>query len=594
MKIKFLSIVLTFLLSKSAFPQFLLNQGQINIPSGYLVIQGTYQNEAAGNITLDGTMQLTGNWTNNASNTGMLNTNGIGTVVFNGSSLQTIGGTSSSYFNFEGITINAGASVQVQAGTGITAAGSCTFSTPLILKSTTTAYRPKMATFINNGTVSGNISMELSYTSNGSAAAGGHGQFFSSPISNATSSIFGVYTSSNRLYSWDIISKYSPITVGGTALSIMRGYLYRATATNVFAFNGPPNANASYSVSGFSRIAGTQGYFLTGNPYPAVIDWQTIATKTNLDNTMWVRCATSSGSMVIDTWNGTSQVGTGNNGTTIDGKISPMQGFWVRVGTVGQTGTLAIANTERGHNWGNAAYLKGGTVADKDVFRMGIYTGDSKDELIIVQADSAMDELDGWDSQKLFLSDILKPEIFTLSPDGSRLVIQSVKSITQEKLFPLGMIIGTAGSFQFKADLSQTSTVYDYYLEDKQLNVMQDLRLNPIYSFASEAVSDTLGNRFILHLDSAQSIKSLKSFEAINKIHADIHEPQIYSFGKDVHISNCDVHAKIIIYNLLGNQVYNSQTSSDQETISISSPPGIYLVKLANGNHWITQKVLLK
>ena len=58
--------------------------------------------------------------------------------------------------------------------------------------------------------------------------------------------------------------------------------------------------------------------------------------------------------------------------------------------------------------------------------------------------------------------------------------------------------------------------------------------------------------------------------------------------------TKCNVPTKIIVYNLLGTQVYNSEINSDEEVISISSPPGIYFVKVANGNSWKTQKVLLK
>lgn len=593
MKIKLFNISLLLFLSLSAYTQFLVNQGQMNIPSGYLVILGTYQNQPSGNITLDGTITINGNWTNNAPNNVMATTNGIGTVVFNGSSLQTIGGTSTYSFNFEGITINTGASVQVQAGMGITAAGPCIFNTPLLLKSTTPVYHPKMATFINNGTVTGNISMEFSYTSNGIAAAGGHGQFFSSPISNATSSVFGTSSTSNRTYSWDIVNKYLQLS-NGTAFTIMKGYLYRATVTNVFDFTGLPNAGASYSISGIPRPTGTQGYYLAGNPYPAVVDWQTVSTKTNLDNTVWLRCVNNSGSMVVDTWNGSSLVGTNNNGTTIDGKIAPMQGFWVRVSNVGQIGTLAIANTDRGHNWGSAPFLKSAEITNKDVFKFYISTGVLKDETIIVQSDSASDAYDPWDSQKLLLSDNATPEIFTMAPDSSQLVIQSVKPITSEKLFPLGMNIATAGNYQFQADLGQTNGLCNYYLEDKQLSIIQDLRSNSVYSFSSGAVKDSFGARFVLHINSILSTKSAESANEITIISSTTTALKIYSSGQDIYVKNADVPTKIIVYNLLGAQVYASEISSDEEVISMSSPPGIYFVKVASGNSWKTQKVLLK
>lgn len=594
MKFKLLSLIYFLVLSLSAFSQFLVNQGQITLPSGYLVILGTYQNQSSGNVILDGTLKLTGNWTNNASNTGMSATNGIGTVVFNGSSLQTIGGTSTSLFNFEGITINTGASVQVQAGTGITAAGPCIFNTPLLLKSTTTPYRPKMATFINNSTVSGNITVEFSYTSNGSAAAGGHGQLFSSPVSGATSSIFGSYSTSNRTYSWDIINKYQPLTTS-TALTVMKGYLYRATATNVFDFTGQPNAAASYTNSGIPSPTGTQGFFLSGNPYPAVVNWRRISTKTNLDSTYWLRCSTTAGNMVVDTWNDKLKQGTNNNGTAaIDSMIAPMQGFWVRVTTVGTSGTLTIPNSSRGHNWGNAPYLKSAEISNKDVFKFYISKGVLKDETIIAQADSASDAYDSWDSKKLFLSDNATPEIFTLAPDSSELVIQSVKPVSSEKLFPLGMYIATAENYQFQADLSQTNGLCNYYLEDIQLGIIQDLRANPLYSFSSGAVKDTFGTRFVLHINSILSTKSAESADAVSNIASAAPGLKIYSSGQDIFIQNAAVPSKIVVYNLLGIQVFNSEINSAQEVIPISSPAGIYFVKIGNSNSWKNQKVFLK
>jgi len=296
--------------------------------------------------------------------------------------------------------------------------------------------------------------------------------------------------------------------------------------------------------------------------------------------------------MKVDTWNGKLKQGTGNNGAKIDSLIAPMQGFWVQDTIVSLTGTLTIANSDRGHNWGiNAPYLKNATVSDKDIFRIGIYTYSTKDENIIALSDSAKDEFDGWDSQKLFLNDALTPEIYTLSPEGIKLVIQSVKPISQEKLFPLGMNIGTAGSFQFKADLSQTNDQYEYTLEDKQLNVFQDLRTTPVYSFSSGVVNDSLGSRFVLHFNLIKS----QSAGILNQISSSsVVGPQIYSYGNDIYIRNCEIHAKIIIYNILGSQVYNSQTHSYEETITLSSAPGIYLVKLSNGSEWKTQKVLLK
>jgi len=597
MKIKIIYILSFLFLSVTAFPQYFVNQGQINVPSGFLVIKGDYINQGSGNIILDGTIQLTGNWTNNVANTVMSAPNGTGSTIFNGVSLETIGGSSTDSINFEGITINPGASVQVQAGIGITSYGPCTFNTPLVLKTTTTAYRPKMATFINKSSVTGNITAEFSYTTNGISAAGGHGQFIGLPISNANVSFLGTPSIANRLYYWnDSVSSYSGrMTNSGTSLSIMRGYLYRSITTSVISLTGPPNANISYSLTSQPKLLNTAGWFLVANPYPSVIDWQSIfLSRTNLTTTMYTRCVTTLGTMVVDTWNGSSHTGVSLSGAVLDGKISPMQGFWVQITNVGLSGTLVIAKGDRTLNWGSSPFLKSAQFNSKDVFKLDISSGSLKDELLVVQSDSASNKFEDWDSQKLFLSDGNTPEIYTSSPEGIALVIQSVTPISQEKLFPICMNIGTAGSFQFKADLSQTLGNSYYYLEDKQQNIIQDLQANPIYSFSSEVVKDSLGLRFVLHVNSTTILKSGLGSDGIAGNFAGLQTLQIYSFGKDVFLKNCDANARVIIYNILGTEVYNSKTNSDEEIIPISAPPGIYIVKLETGNNWKIHKVVLK
>ena len=179
---KYIYLLLAILLGGTASAQVVLrNSGKINVATGgSLVIAGNYQNESQGGITLDGTIAVSGNWTNNGSGVCIETPGANGEVIFNGTN-QTIGG-SASLFYFEKLTINSGSITQVAPGKGVTTFGAATFTSPLVLKTSTTAYRPQMATFINKSTVSGNITMELAYESTGSSSAGtGHALYFSSP-----------------------------------------------------------------------------------------------------------------------------------------------------------------------------------------------------------------------------------------------------------------------------------------------------------------------------------------------------------------------------------------------------------------------------
>jgi len=417
------------------------------------------------------------------------------------------------------VTTTTDAQLIVPAGIGLTSQGYASFSKPLILKTSTTANRPQMGTFINVGSVSGEITMEMSYTTNGSAGNTGRGLYFSSPVTSATSGIVGANGTTNRLlYVDESTRKWVEIKNLTTPLTVAKGYLFRSTSTAVFSFTGTPNADSYYEKSGIARADNKQ-FYIMGNPYPAVIDWNAITTKTNLTNTIWYRTSTTSGSMVYETYNGEATTGTGNNGTAnVDGKIPPMQAFWVQCSADGLVGDLIIDGNARTHDWGSAQFLKSprnkvSGEPDKDIFRLYIYSNDKRDEAIFIQSSYAQDSFDGWDSRKLLSKDTINniAEIYSLSPEKINLAIQSTKpSSNAEKTIHLGLSAFNAGEYKFIANLSKTSKKNNIYLEDKKFNIMHDLMANPEYIFTTERVGfksipdDT--TRFVIHFIPAPKI----------------------------------------------------------------------------------------
>nr|NQU93995.1 T9SS type A sorting domain-containing protein [Bacteroidota bacterium] len=99
-KIKYITaILIPIILYGSIYSQTLTNVGRnmVIMPNTVLVINGDYYNMSDGNITSDGLIYITGHWTNNASS-GNLMEGSTGTVVFNGSGFQSIGGSSPTWF----------------------------------------------------------------------------------------------------------------------------------------------------------------------------------------------------------------------------------------------------------------------------------------------------------------------------------------------------------------------------------------------------------------------------------------------------------------------------------------------------------------
>lgn len=496
-------ILLTVIMINSILlsAQGLRNEGRINVSNGYLIISGNYQNESTGRITLDGTITVSGNWTNNGS-TKVIDSPGTnGTVVFNGSGSQTIGG-SGNEFDFENLTINSGSKTQVAAGKGVTAYGTATFNDTLILKSSTGLYKPIIATFINLGTVTGNVTMEFFYKSTGSSTAGtGRGIYFSSPISNATSTFLNVPTNP-LFYQNEVARQYVKVNTSGTGITVGKGYIFRSATDILLKFSGLPNTT-SYSTPSIPRNDAAH-YYLLGNPFPALIDWDAIDKSNNISSTIWYRSCNNNGQMVTaDTWNSSTQIGTGNNGVVVDGKIPPMQAVWIQCASNG-SGSLTIPTSVRTHAWGNANFFKSKAKQNKDVLRLYLYSNSQRDETILVQSESAQNGFEDWDSRKLFNNDASIAELYTLSPEKYNLVIQSVKPIKKDSIIRIGVKVGTVGDYRFVANISQANNTNNIFLEDKKLNIMQDLQLNPEYLFHSEIINDT--TRFVIHFLQAPKV----------------------------------------------------------------------------------------
>lgn len=499
-------LTLTFILSTLLLQaQTLRNEGKMNVSGGSLVIKGNYQNESAGSITLDGKITVSGNWINNGSTNVIDNPDTNGEVVFNGTGTQTIGGTAN-VFDFEKLTINSGSLTQVVAGKGVTAYGACTFTSPLVLKASTSinAFHPIIATFINESTVSGNITMEFPYTSTGSSAAGpGRGMYFSSPISNATASIFNVAGGANLIWYWnEATNAYVKVTQNTNPLTSGRGYVLRSAISSTYNFTGQPNVASSFATNNIPLGQ----FYLFGNPYPSVINWDAVS-KTNLSSSIWYKTCTQTGSMLVDTWNSTSGIGTNNNGIVpVNGKVGPLQSFWVQCNSSGSTGAINLSSNNRTHNSGSTTILKSGQT-DRSLIRLDLYTGESKDEAVFVESSAAQDVFDPWDSEKMFQKDGKRAEIYSLSfgNEKKNLVIQSVKQTAADKSIKLGLYTGVTGSYKFVADLTASTRTGNVFLEDTKLGTMQDLFVNPEYTFSSDAVNDT--SRFILHFYKAPVVK---------------------------------------------------------------------------------------
>jgi hypothetical protein len=442
------------------------------------------------------------------------------------------------------------------------------------------------ATLIALKGLGGNVNVEQYITGHTNLTSGNpNGRFWylSSPVSDAKSDVFNAAAANNKLWPYsEAVHNYVEITDNTTALEVGRGYCVRQGSTGSVAFKGTLNSgsttiNVSYANDGHVK----QGFNLVGNPYTAYIDWNNSSLiKTNLVNSYWLRGFNGT-AMVFDTY--ISGVGTNLSGIPIDGKIAPMQAFWVKAD--GQTGSLSIPLDALTHS--GQKLVKGGTVDERPILRLKVSNGTQADEAIVLFDPKATNSFDNqYDAPKLSNDDAAIPEIFTLS--GTReIVINSLKDVATNKEVALGFRTGKAGKFTIKAsEIKNFSQAVSLILEDKLTGTKQNLSQTPEYAFSSEVA--TVNNRFVLHFaESTTGIDEVGESTKVN-IWLGADNQLNVELGKD------QGKSRIQIYTPLGQQLLAKEFAGTQTQLTLNYQPGVYLVSVITGNQKTTRKIVIQ
>ena len=313
---------------------------------------------------------------------------------------------------------------------------------------------------------------------------------------------------------------------------------------------------------------------LIGNPYTAYIDWDAVYNSNpGINPSIWI-------------WDQSYGSTAGNYGTYnaagassvpayINNSIAPMQGFFVKYNLTGQI-TIAKDNLAIS---GNGFYKS----SSNNVFRIKAQKGIYSDELAVYLNPSSTNDMDAFDSEKMFNDNDNVPEIYTLAPSGEKLIINSVASAPV--VIPVEVKAITAG------DITLTAFGYDnldasvsVYLEDRELSVSQNLRTNPVYSFTSAAGNNT--NRFFLHFGSStQGIDNNASGSLV-----------AYSSNGNIYINNTSSESvKLVeVYDMLGKQLMKFQPVSVQLlSVPFRAAAGSYIVKISCDKQVKSTKIVI-
>jgi hypothetical protein len=198
------------------------------------------------------------------------------------------------------------------------------------------------------------------------------------------------------------------------------------------------------------------------------------------------------------------QAGTGclNVGTN---EISSGQGFFVKIKDTQSAGDyeLTFNNAMRFYN-GNPQFFRTEESEEsktQGVVKVKLASGKYSDETMIYFKREASEKYDeGLEVPKYQLNSNPAPNLYT-SVSGKKLAFNAQSTESLPKEIPLHFIAASSGQHEISlSELRNFKENTPIYLEDKRLNVTQDLR-EKAYSFTANAGTDT--SRFVLKFEVA-------------------------------------------------------------------------------------------
>lgn len=447
------------------------------------------------------------------------------------------------------------------------------------------------ATLIQTGTGSntglGKYHMKQIISGYGGSTPKGRFWYVGSPMSNSVSHDYKAETSAILKYFKEPSGSWVEINDASTPIQVGKGYFVQSGFMDTLEFSGDFLNNGNYTFP--CTRSGTTNYYrgfnLVSNPYPSYADFDAVI-KTNILPTMWYRTSDLNQNMVFDTYNSKSRIGTSVGSDVVTNFIPPMQSFWVKVPDGYASGELGFSNEMRSHYSIGFEGLKN-SATDFPVFiRLNLIDDEKKDQFIVIM-DYHLDTLfDSFDSEKMSVPDY--PQLYT-TVGSKNLVIDALSFSKLRTNIPISVDLPSSKSYQLQIDelnLENTSLI----LEDKHEHVLQDLSINPCYSFYS--INGIISDRFVLRIN---SIYGTTASTSLIMDESSLFEPQIVQFGLSGDIlirlmdSNLTTECHVGIYDMNAKLVYYNTLHELETMLHLLEGDGIYFVEIDN-NHSVYRK----
>ncbi len=363
--------------------------------------------------------------------------------------------------------------------------------------------------------------------------------------------------------------------------NITRGYSgYYANGFTALNVTGSYSHSSNYSLN-VSKTAApgdldTQnGWNLLGNPFPSVLDWDGV----RADN-----------SSVVDAqcqyYNGTSYTAYVGGVPANMNQIPPMQSVFIKKTLMGP-GSININKARRLNltkNFTRRAKLD-------NVLEVAIDNGTINDKTYLRLHPNATDNFDSdYDANKLSNTSSILPNISTMI-NGYRFAINSFNEDSiKGKMIPLKITVPATGSFDLKfREEAEIDNSVSIFLHDKLRNVVQDIRLNPLYNIT--AVKGDTAARFFISFDG--NVTGVENESSNSTISAHYDNGIVNTYFKNI---NANV-AEVSFYNTMGMEIYNKKNANITNGKHIFTPnvtqAGVYILKVSTEDKTYTQRILI-
>ena len=263
-----------------------------------------------------------------------------------------------------------------------------------------------------------------------------------------------------------------------------------------------------------------------------------------------------------------------------------MQGFLVKAVANGSLGVSNMARTISSQSF----YKNGGANPIIRLAGANTVAGSSTDETVIYFDPMATDTFDNsLDAVKVMNNDPAIPNVYSMNSASDNLSINALPPIgAQDVIVPVRYLVDVAGTYYLDAiQMANFDPNLSIYLEDVAQTYLQDLKVNPYYSFSINPGDNP--NRFYLRFSMGTT---------------GVEEGLGDQFSAYTYIDNLFVTANLSdgrtghleIFNTLGQKVFDGgQIGSGTHQFKLETfATGYYMVRLTTSEDTFVKKVYIK